>query len=105
MIKKIQDRNALKLIGIAVKYSLFALMILTWVFPVLWIILTSFKVRTDIFTLPPKIFFNPTVEHYIEAFIRSSDIAFGIFNSIIIATVTTLLTLLVAVPAGYAFPV
>jgi ABC-type glycerol-3-phosphate transport system permease component len=103
MIKPIQDRNALKLIGIAVKYSLFALMILTWVFPVLWIILTSFKVRTDIFTLPPKIFFNPTVEHYIEAFIRTSDIAFGIFNSVVIATVTTFLTLLVAVPAGYAF--
>lgn len=103
MIKKNQDRNALKLIGIAVKYSLFALMILTWVFPVLWIILTSFKVRTDIFTLPPKIFFNPTVEHYIEAFIRTSDIAFGIFNSVVIATVTTFLTLLVAVPAGYAF--
>lgn len=103
MIKQIQDRNALKLIGIAVKYSLFVLMILTWVFPVLWIILTSFKVRTDIFTLPPKIFFNPTVEHYIEAFIRTSDIAFGIFNSVVIATVTTFLTLLVAVPAGYAF--
>lgn len=103
MIKQIQDRNALKLIGVAVKYILFVLMILTWVFPVLWIILTSFKVRTDIFTLPPKIFFNPTVEHYIEAFIRTSDIAFGIFNSVVIATVTTFLTLLVAVPAGYAF--
>ena len=103
MIKEIQDHNALKLIGIAVKYILFGLMILTWVFPVLWIILTSFKARTDIFTLPPKIFFNPTVEHYIEAFVRTSDIAFGIFNSVVIATVTTFLTLLVAVPAGYAF--
>ncbi len=103
MFKQIQDRNAVKLIGIAVKYTLFALMILTWAFPVLWIFLTSFKARTDIFTLPPKIFFNPTVEHYIEAFIRTSDIVFGTFNSIVIATVTTLLTLLVAVPAGYAF--
>ncbi|MDH4009148.1 MAG: carbohydrate ABC transporter permease, partial [Desulfobacterales bacterium] len=84
-------------------YILFVLMILTWAFPVLWVILTSFKTRTDIFTLPPKIFFNPTVEHYIEAFIRSSDIAFGTFNSILIATVTTIFTLLVAVPAGYAF--
>ena len=68
MVKQIQDRNVLKLIGIAVKYILFVLMILTWAFPVLWVILTSFKARTDIFTLPPKIFFNPTVEHYIEAF-------------------------------------
>jgi multiple sugar transport system permease protein len=103
VMKRTLNRNTLKLIGIAVKYTVFILMILIWAFPVLWVILTSFKVRTDIFTLPPKIFFNPTVEHYIEAFIRSSDIAFGIFNSIIIATVTTLLTLLVAVPAGYAF--
>ena len=103
MAKQIQYRSAVKLIGIAVKYILFVLMILTWAFPVLWVILTSFKARTDIFTLPPKIFFNPTVEHHIEAFIRSSDIAFGTFNSIVIATVTTLLTLLVAVPAGYAF--
>ena len=102
-MKQLLNRNTLKLIGIGAKYTVFILMILTWAFPVLWVILTSFKVRTDIFTLPPKIFFNPTVEHYIEAFIRSSDIAFGIFNSIIIATVTTLLTLLVAVPAGYAF--
>jgi len=103
MVKQIQDRHVLKLIGIAVKYILFVLMILTWAFPVLWVILTSFKARTDIFTLPPKIFFNPTVEHYIEAFIRSGDIAFGTLNSILIATVTTFLTLLVAVPAGYAF--
>jgi len=103
MMKQLRNRNTLKLIGIAVKYTVFILMILTWAFPVLWVILTSFKVRTDIFTLPPKLFFNPTVEHYIEAFIRSGDIAFGTFNSVIIATVTTLLTLLVAVPAGYAF--
>jgi ABC-type glycerol-3-phosphate transport system permease component len=103
MIKQAQNRNALQFFGIVVKYTLFVMMILTWAFPVLWVIITSFKRRTDIFTLPPKIFFNPTVEHYIEAFIRTSDIAFGTFNSIVIATVTTILTLLVAVPAGYAF--
>jgi ABC-type glycerol-3-phosphate transport system permease component len=103
MIKQAQNRNALQFFGIVVKYTLFVMMILTWAFPVVWVIITSFKRRIDIFTLPPKIFFNPTVEHYIEAFIRTSDIAFGTFNSIVIATVTTILTLLVAVPAGYAF--
>lgn len=103
MVAPNKKRNALKLIGLGVKYVLFVLMILSWAFPVIWVILTSFKDRTDIFTLPPKIFFNPTIEHYIEAFVRSSDIAHGILNSIIIATITTMLTLLVAVPAGYAF--
>ena len=103
MVTTNHKRNALKLIGLGVKYALFVLMILSWAFPVIWVILTSFKDRTDIFTLPPKIFFNPTIEHYIEAFVRSSDIVHGILNSIIIATITTMLTLLVAVPAGYAF--
>jgi multiple sugar transport system permease protein len=103
MVKPSHKPSALKLIGLGVKYALFVLMVLAWIFPVIWVILTSFKDRTDIFTLPPKIFFNPTIEHYIEAFVRTSDIAHGTFNSIIIATVTTMLTLLVAVPAGYAF--
>ena len=103
MNKQNQKHQAVKWIGTAVKYILFALMILIWAFPVIWVIITSFKARTDIFTLPPKIFFNPTVEHYIEAFLRSSDITHGTFNSILIATATTILTLLVAIPAGYAF--
>jgi ABC-type glycerol-3-phosphate transport system permease component len=92
-----------KFLASAVKSILFLLMILIWAFPVIWVILTSFKSRTDIFTLPPKIFFNPTFEHYIEAFLRTSDITQGTFNSILAATATTLITLLIAVPAGYAF--
>lgn len=103
MNKQNQTHESVKWIGASVKYVLFALMILIWAFPVIWVIITSFKARTDIFTLPPKIFFNPTVEHYIEAFLRTSDITHGTFNSILIATATTILTLLVAIPAGYAF--
>jgi len=92
-----------KVLASAVKSVLFLLMILIWAFPVIWVILTSFKSRTDIFTLPPKIFFNPTFEHYIEAFLRTSDITHGTFNSILAATAATVITLLIAVPAGYAF--
>jgi multiple sugar transport system permease protein len=88
---------------VVVKTALFLTMILIWAFPVIWVITTSFKARTDIFTLPPKIFFSPTVEHYVEAFLRSSDITRGIGNSLLVAALTTLLTLLIAVPAGYAF--
>lgn len=98
-----KQSGTLKKIGTVVKYALFILMILIWAFPVIWLIITSIKERTDIFTLPPKIFFNPTIEHYIEAFLRSSDIAHGTLNSFLVASVTTVLTLLVAVPAGYAF--
>jgi ABC-type glycerol-3-phosphate transport system permease component len=92
----------LKPLRSVVVFSLYLLMVLVWAFPVIWVILTSLKTRTEIFTLPPTIFFKPTVEHYIEALL-SQDVLHGIINSLLVASGTTLFTLLIAVPAGYAF--
>ncbi|MGO9121830.1 MAG: carbohydrate ABC transporter permease [Desulfomonilaceae bacterium] len=83
-------------------FSLYGIMILVWTFPVIWVILTSLKMRDEIFTLPPTIFFHPTTIHYTEALL-DQDILSGIINSLLVASGTTLLTLLVAVPAGYGF--
>jgi multiple sugar transport system permease protein len=86
----------------AVVLSLYMLMILVWVLPVIWVIMTSFKSRTEIFTVPPTIFFEPMLGNYIEA-LREQDVLRGIMNSLLVACGTTLFTLLIAVPAGYAF--
>jgi multiple sugar transport system permease protein len=83
-------------------FPLYGLMILVWAFPVIWVILTSLKDRADIFTLPPTIFFHPTTGHYLEA-LSDQDILSSIVNSILVASGSTLLTLIIAVPAGYAF--
>ena len=83
-------------------FPLYGLMILVWAFPVIWVILTSLKNRADIFTLPPTIFFKPTTIHYLEA-LSDQDILSSIVNSILVASGATLLTLIIAVPAGYAF--
>ena len=37
-------------------------------FPVLWIILTAFKTRTDALAIPPKLFFTPTLDNFIGVF-------------------------------------
>jgi len=68
--------------------------------PFLWLILLSVKSRLDAFANPPKLFFSPTFEAYIEIF---SDDAFlsAIKNSIIVSSGGVLLSLLVAVPAAY----
>ena len=61
--------------------------------------------------MPRTFRFQPTLEHYRRAlgfaggrFVESSQggILPSIWNSVVIATVTTALSLLVAVPAGYA---
>jgi multiple sugar transport system permease protein len=98
--KKISE--AFRVLRAILVCGLFIVMILTWAFPVIWVILTSLKSRTEIFTIPPTIFFKPTWVHYLDA-ISGHDILPSIVNSLLVASGTTLVTLLVAVPAGYAF--
>lgn len=94
--------GAFRILRAVLVYGLFMLMILVWAFPVIWVILTSMKHRTEIFTIPPTIFFTPTLTHYVDA-LTGNDILPGIVNSFLVASGATIVTLLIAVPAGYAF--
>lgn len=69
-------------------------------FPVLYIVLTGFKSEAEAITLPPKLIFEPTFEQYRE--IRSRGFYPFFRNSIIASLVSTLIVLLLAVPAAYA---
>ena len=88
--------------GAVVRYAAVGLALAVWATPVVWVLMTSLKTRTDIFTIPPKLWFVPTLEHY-RASLNTADIPRAIANSALVATVTTLLTLAVSVPAGYAY--
>ena len=81
-------------------------------FPVLWIILTAFKTRTDALAVPPKLFFTPTFDNFVSVFYRSSittgtaqatDMALYFFNSIFIAGVSVSAAIVVGTLAAYAF--
>ncbi|MDJ0827442.1 MAG: carbohydrate ABC transporter permease [Rhodobacter sp.] len=81
-------------------------------FPVLWIILTAFKTRTDALAVPPKLFFTPTLENFTSVFFRASittgtsqatDMGLYFFNSIFIAFTSVGLALIVGTLAAYAF--
>ncbi|OMF08458.1 ABC transporter permease [Paenibacillus sp. FSL H7-0331] len=72
-------------------------------FPLYWMAITSLKRNSDLFVMPPKWFVTqPILEHYIKLF---SESAFLVYykNSLIVSLSTTLLTLLLAMMAGYAF--
>lgn len=71
-------------------------------FPIVWTVLTSFKSEIDAVAVPPKIlFFNWTVENYFEVQSRSDYFA-HFMNSIIISFGSTLLGLVIAMPAAWA---
>lgn len=43
-----------------------------YAFPILWVVLTAFKSRVDIFAMPPKILFEPTLDNFRRVFVYVS---------------------------------
>jgi sorbitol/mannitol transport system permease protein len=67
--------------------------------PIFWLIVTSFKSDAAAYELPPRILFVPTFEQYASAF----GSFFGPFvNSVIIVGTSTVICLLLGVPAAFA---
>lgn len=70
--------------------------------PYLWTFLSGFKERTDILSTTPKVFFEPTLDNFPEVFITNGFLQY-LKNSVLTAFLTVVLSLLVGVPAAYAF--
>jgi len=71
-------------------------------FPILWTFLTSFKTEGEAVASPPSfLFFQWTTENYFEVQERS-DYLKSVWNSIAISFGSTILALIVAVPAAWA---
>ena len=86
-----------------------ALTILTWalgvlfVFPVFWMVLTSFKQESDAYTEDPTFLFTPTLDQYRLVF--DGGLGPYLANSLIATVVSCLLVVVLAVPAAYALSV
>lgn len=73
------------------------------IIPFVWMISTSLKPSTDVLTLPPRLIPKvPTLSAYQDV-ASSFPIWRVLFNSLFVATVTTLGQLVVSSMAGYAF--
>lgn len=82
--------------------------ILAWVigllmfFPILWTAIAAFKSESDAYSLPQTLFISPwTMENFAEVQERSDYLAY-LWNTIIIAGLSTLLGLVFAVPAAWS---
>jgi len=69
---------------------------------VLWALLTSFKSERDVLAYPPVFWFEPTLAHYREVLFGASSILPNLWSSVVVSLSATLLTMLLALPAGYA---
>ena len=80
--------------------------VLAWVialgffFPVLWMVLTAFKEEGDAYTDPPKLLFTPTLQQFRD--VLDSGIGTTLLNSVFATGISTLLVLLLGIPAAFA---
>ena len=80
---------------------------LVFFFPVFWMVLNSFKSEQDANTAP-KLFFHPTFGRYHDVTHSSVGLlSFGqaFANSLIVVAVSTLIVLVMAIPAAYALSI
>lgn len=74
-----------------------------FLFPCLWLIISSFKGRSELFQWPLQIFpQHPTLENYVLAFNKGNFPLFFL-NTVFVSLVATTLTLIISLMAGYAF--
>lgn len=99
-------------LGRVVRAVLLSLVGLFFLFPILWVFLMSFQTNQEILRIPPSLFFEPTLENYqalisgrLETQTGTLEIRFmsNLMNSVILATSSVALSLLLGIPAAYAF--
>ena len=77
------------------------LIALLFLFPIFWMVLTSFKQQVDIFVSPPKLMFEVSFDAYIK-YLERPDIIHKLVNTIIVAVGSALLSIVAGSMAGYA---
>ncbi|CAN7577668.1 carbohydrate ABC transporter permease [Rhizobium leguminosarum] len=96
MARKVTTKH--KLMVTAIAWTLGILIF----FPILWTFLTSFKSEADAIASPPQfLFFHWTTENYAEVQSRSNYLS-HFMNSVIISFGSTLIGLIIAIPAAWA---
>jgi ABC-type glycerol-3-phosphate transport system permease component len=83
-------------------YILALIVIIVVGFPLLWMVLSSFKPSTELFKIPPHIFpKSPTIYWYFNAFKNSIVIRY-FTNSLVVSTSTMLINMVIATLGAYS---
>ncbi|GAB2177252.1 carbohydrate ABC transporter permease [Dongia sp. agr-C8] len=96
----------------SIRTVLIVLVLVFFLFPIFWILLMSFQNNDQILRIPPSIVFEPTLDNYLtlitgklQTTAGNLDIAFlkNLGNSLLLSTGSVILSLILGVPAAYAF--
>jgi len=88
-------------ISLLLERLLMVAVFLFFVFPLVWIVLTSFKTRAAALSPTPIWFFRPTLDAY-QALLLEKAWLGNVLNSLFVSMTNTLLVLVISLPAGYS---
>src|SRR3954471_19598056 len=95
-----------------IRTVLIVLVLVFFLFPIFWILLMSLQNNDQILRIPPSLFFEPTLANYttlltgqLKTTAGNLDVAFlkNLGNSLLLSTGSVILSLILGVPAAYAF--
>lgn len=83
-------------------YVLMTVTLFLFIGPIVWFILLAFRQPGDTYSIPPKVFFTPTLEFFSVTFVNPGNNAPQLVNSIIVSSGATLLSLPFSLSAAYS---
>lgn len=87
----------------ALKYAVLVLILIFLMFPLYWVLMTSFKTNMEAYRFPPTMVPEaPTVQSYISLFTEDNFFFTYYKNNFIVSGVTAAITLILAIMSGYA---
>ena len=86
-----------------IRTALFGVIIVWSAFPVLYVVLSSFKSQKEIFKYPPDVIFTPTIEHYVALATKWTGFFPTMANSLIVAIGATLLACMASILSGFVY--
>lgn len=87
--------------GLWLQYGAVAAVMVFFMFPIVWLVMASFKTPLDTFAIPPKLFFWPTVENYLKVF-RQHNFFSYYRNTILVAVSSTFFAMVFGTLGAYA---
>ncbi len=73
-------------------YFLLVVVLLLFVGPIFWFVLLAFREPGDTYTIPPRLFFTPTLESFKVTFVDPGNNAPQLIKSLIVSTGATQLS-------------
>jgi ABC-type glycerol-3-phosphate transport system permease component len=78
-----------------------AILVFVYLFPYTWMVLSAFRHPVDTLSMPPKLFFEVSLDGFVNVF-RQSVFGLYLLNSLFVTACSVAMTMLVATPAAYA---